>query len=182
MGDILFEEAEITDDDRFWVVVLSYKNPISAGGVGRSMFVGDRGYKVFKLLAETGEIRSVKNLSNKKSAGHRPGWRVPYSRPGVRGVARTVRQQGTRLAGLRRTVGFRPWKEEPGSGCDPGSRQPLTASGGRCLWDESHSDVFATWRWACEAVRTANCLRTHLPAVFAVQQSMPYALSTTAEG
>lgn len=65
LGEILFEEAEITDDDRFWVVVLSYKNPISAGGVGRSMFVGDRGYKVFKLLAETGEIRSVKNLSNK---------------------------------------------------------------------------------------------------------------------
>lgn len=65
LGEILFEEAEITDDDRFWIVVLSYKSPISAGGVGRSMFVGDRGYKVFKLLAETGEIRSVKNLSNK---------------------------------------------------------------------------------------------------------------------
>ena len=65
LGEILFEEAEITDDDRFWIVVLSYKNPISSGGVGRSMFVGDRGYKVFKLLVETGEIRSVKNLSNK---------------------------------------------------------------------------------------------------------------------
>jgi hypothetical protein len=65
LGEILFEEAEITDDDRFWIVVLSYKSPISSGGVGRSMFVGDRGYKVFKLLVETGEIRSVKNLSNK---------------------------------------------------------------------------------------------------------------------
>lgn len=65
LGEILFEEAEITDDDRFWVVVLSYKSPISASGVGHSMFVGDRGYKVFKLLAETGEIRSVKNLSTK---------------------------------------------------------------------------------------------------------------------
>lgn len=65
LGEILFEEAEITDDDRFWIVVLSYKSPISASGVGKSMFVGDRGYKVFKLLAETGEIRSVKNLSIK---------------------------------------------------------------------------------------------------------------------
>ena len=65
LGEILFEEAEITDDDRFWIVVLSYKSPISSGGVGKSMFVGDRGYKVFKLLAETGEIRSVKNLSTK---------------------------------------------------------------------------------------------------------------------
>ncbi|MDZ7666633.1 MAG: hypothetical protein U5K27_15155 [Desulfotignum sp.] len=65
LGEIVFEEAEITDDDRFWIVVLSYKSPISASGVGKSMFVGDRGYKVFKLLAETGEIRSVKNLSTK---------------------------------------------------------------------------------------------------------------------
>ena len=65
LGEILFEEAEITDDDRFWIVVLSYKSPISSGGVGKSMFVGDRGYKVLKLLAETGEIRSVKNLSIK---------------------------------------------------------------------------------------------------------------------
>ncbi|MFO7989995.1 MAG: hypothetical protein ACQEQ5_03740 [Thermodesulfobacteriota bacterium] len=65
LGEILFEEAELTDDDRFWIVVLSYKSPISSGGVGKSMFVGDRGYKVFNLLAETGEIRSVKNLSIK---------------------------------------------------------------------------------------------------------------------
>ncbi len=65
LGKILFEEAEMTDDDRFWIVVLSYKSPISASGVGKSMFVGDRGYKVFKLLAENGEIRSVKNYQTK---------------------------------------------------------------------------------------------------------------------
>lgn len=65
LGKILFEEAELTDDDKFWVVVLSYKSPIAASGVGRSMFVGDRGYKVFKLLAETGDIRSVKNQESK---------------------------------------------------------------------------------------------------------------------
>ncbi|MEE4362293.1 MAG: hypothetical protein V2J08_00045 [Desulfotignum sp.] len=65
LGKILFEEAELTNDDKFWIVVLSYKSPIAASGVGTSMFVGDRGYKVFKLLAETGEIRSVKNQESK---------------------------------------------------------------------------------------------------------------------
>jgi hypothetical protein len=45
----------------------------------------------------------------------------------------------------------------------------LTASSaGRALWVESHSDTVVTGCWACEASRTANCLRTHLPAVFAV--------------
>jgi hypothetical protein len=45
------------------------------------------------------------------------------------------------------------------------------ASAGGCLWVESHSDAFVTGSWACGAVKTANCLRTYLPAVFAVQQS-----------
>lgn len=65
LGKILFEEAELTDDDRFWIITLSFKSPVAAGGVGRSVFVGDRSYKVFKLLAENGEIRSVKNREAK---------------------------------------------------------------------------------------------------------------------
>jgi hypothetical protein len=32
LGHILFEEAELTDDDRFWIVVLSFRNPVPAGG------------------------------------------------------------------------------------------------------------------------------------------------------
>jgi hypothetical protein len=78
----------------------------------------------------------------------------------------------------------RAWfcKDEPSSGCDPGSPLPSKTSAGGCLWVESHSDVFATGSWACEAVKTANCLRTYLPAVFAVQRSMPYCLSNAAEG
>jgi hypothetical protein len=65
LGKILFEEAELTDDDRFWVITLSYKSPVAAGGVGKSVFVGDRSQKVFKLLAENGDIRSVKNREAK---------------------------------------------------------------------------------------------------------------------
>lgn len=61
LGKILFEEAELTEDDRFWIITLSYKSPVAASGVGRSVFVGDRSCKEFKLLAENGDIRSVKN-------------------------------------------------------------------------------------------------------------------------
>jgi hypothetical protein len=78
--------------------------------------------------------------------------------------------------------GFPPHQKNPGPKHPPRPPLPSAASAGRCLWVESHSDVFATWRWACEAVKTANCLRTHLPAVFAVQRSMPYAMSNTEEG
>ena len=65
LGKILFEEAELTDDDQFWLITISYKSPVAAGGVGQSVFVGDRSYKVFKILAETGEIRSIKNRTLK---------------------------------------------------------------------------------------------------------------------
>jgi hypothetical protein len=65
LGKILFEEAELTDDDKFWLITLSYKSPVAAGGVGQSVFVGDRSYKIFKILAETGEIRSIKNRTSK---------------------------------------------------------------------------------------------------------------------
>ena len=65
LGSILFEEAELTDDDRFWIITLSYKSPVAASGVGQSVFVGDRSYKVFKLMADTGEIRSIKNSALK---------------------------------------------------------------------------------------------------------------------
>lgn len=67
LGKILFEEAELTDDDKFWIITLSYKAPVAAGGLGQSMFVGDRCYKIFKLLAENGDIRSIKNPALKQS-------------------------------------------------------------------------------------------------------------------
>lgn len=63
-GKILFEEAELSDDDKFWIITLSFKSPVAASGLGQSVFVGDRLYKVFKLSAETGEIRSIKNKTH----------------------------------------------------------------------------------------------------------------------
>jgi hypothetical protein len=76
-----------------------------------------------------------------------------------------------KIPGPASPVNLPPAQKQPHPGIP--SPFPLTSatSAGGCLWVESHSDVFATWRWACEAVKTANCLRTHLPAVFAVQRS-----------
>ncbi len=64
LGTIL-EEAELTDDDRFWMVTLSVKRSAPVGAVGESVFGENRSYKIFKLLAETGEVRSMKNRAFK---------------------------------------------------------------------------------------------------------------------
>ena len=61
LGDILLEEAELSEDGQFWIVIVSFQRPAASGGVGESVFTGNRSYKVFKLLAENGEVRSMKN-------------------------------------------------------------------------------------------------------------------------
>ena len=61
LGDILLEEAELVEENKFWMVTLSFKRPEASGGVGESVFTGNRSYKIFKLFAETGEVRSMKN-------------------------------------------------------------------------------------------------------------------------
>jgi hypothetical protein len=48
----------------FASLILGLHGPNTGLGV-KSMFAGDRGFKVFKLMAETGEIRSVKNQESK---------------------------------------------------------------------------------------------------------------------
>ncbi len=53
------EEVEITDDDNYWNVVLSYENvettPLSYLQIGQQ-----RTFKVFKIDAKTGKVRSMK--------------------------------------------------------------------------------------------------------------------------
>ena len=61
LGTILLEEAELTDDNNFWLISLSFKRPNPAGIVGEAVFADNRSYKIFKLHADTGEIRSIKN-------------------------------------------------------------------------------------------------------------------------
>lgn len=61
LGDILLEEAELSEDGRFWKVIVSFKRQAASGGVGESVFTGNRTSKVFQILAETGEVHSMKN-------------------------------------------------------------------------------------------------------------------------
>ena len=56
---VQLEEVEITDDDKYWNIVLSYENkettPLSYLQVGQQ-----RTFKVFKIDANTGKVRSMK--------------------------------------------------------------------------------------------------------------------------
>ncbi len=60
LGKILLEEAELSEDEKFWLITLSYKSSEPMGVVGSSVFSETRSYKVFKLDAETGEVKSMK--------------------------------------------------------------------------------------------------------------------------
>ena len=61
LGDILLEEAELSGDGKYWMITVSFNRQGSSGGVGESVFTGNRSYKVFKLLAENGDVLSMKN-------------------------------------------------------------------------------------------------------------------------
>ena len=56
---VQLEEVELTDDDKYWIIVLSYENmeiiPLSYLQVGQQ-----RTFKVFKIDANTGIVRSMK--------------------------------------------------------------------------------------------------------------------------
>ncbi|MGD9329166.1 MAG: hypothetical protein PVH48_09395 [Cyclobacteriaceae bacterium] len=56
---VQLEEVEITDDDKYWNIVLSYENmettPLSYLQIGQQ-----RTFKVFKIDADTGKVRSMK--------------------------------------------------------------------------------------------------------------------------
>ncbi len=63
LGQVLLEEAELTDDNTFWFITLSFKRPNAAGRVGESVFAANRNYKVLKIDSSTGEVRSIRNQS-----------------------------------------------------------------------------------------------------------------------
>ena len=61
---VQLEEVELTDDDKYWNIVISYENmetiPLSYLQVGQQ-----RTFKVFKIDANTGKIRSMKIRNTK---------------------------------------------------------------------------------------------------------------------
>ena len=67
--DVLLEEVELSDDDRYWLVTLScfqyLPNELRPAGITPSptylLKAGkQRAYKVFKIDRQTGEVRSMK--------------------------------------------------------------------------------------------------------------------------
>lgn len=69
--DVLLEEVERTEDDRFWLITLSFSQPnprTTVDPIMPSLNIFDafrqktlnRAYKVFKIDADTGEVVSMK--------------------------------------------------------------------------------------------------------------------------
>ncbi len=57
-AQLLLEEVELSEDQQFWLITLSYPEPITSPA---QLIVGqNRAYKVVKLHSDTGEFVSVK--------------------------------------------------------------------------------------------------------------------------
>jgi hypothetical protein len=62
--DLRLEEVELSDDKQFWFVTLGYNRPVDksqnllAELVPSSKF--ERDYKIFKIDAETGDVKAMK--------------------------------------------------------------------------------------------------------------------------
>jgi hypothetical protein len=53
VSNVQLEEVELTDDGQYWLITLSYPS--------NAVFIDvDRNYKVFKVDAKTGEVKSMK--------------------------------------------------------------------------------------------------------------------------
>src|SRR5438046_232824 len=62
-GDVLLEEVEISDDDRYWLVTLSHAQSLPNDpkpGALLSALPKPRFYKVFRIDRSTGEVRAMK--------------------------------------------------------------------------------------------------------------------------
>lgn len=55
---IRLEEVELTEDDKFWLITLSFVD--RAAATLQNVFSPARQYKTFRIDAETGDIRSMK--------------------------------------------------------------------------------------------------------------------------
>ena len=54
------EEVELSDDDKYWFITLSFDGSVAPPPNTFSFLTKSRLYKIFKVDAYTGEIRSMK--------------------------------------------------------------------------------------------------------------------------
>lgn len=64
LRDLRLEEVERSDDEQYWLVTLGFSVPVSSDGSAVAQALGgtryERAYKLFKVNAQTGEVRSMK--------------------------------------------------------------------------------------------------------------------------
>ncbi|TCN65411.1 hypothetical protein [Acetobacteroides hydrogenigenes] len=56
----VLEEIEISDDNKYWYITLSYESDDVPVNQFQLIPTKSRKYKIFKIEAETGEVRSMK--------------------------------------------------------------------------------------------------------------------------
>jgi hypothetical protein len=67
-SNVIVEEVELSEDERFWYITLGYDLPSIIPQFGGT---GPRGYKTFKIDAATGKVISMKIRSVLDSAALR---------------------------------------------------------------------------------------------------------------
>ncbi len=60
VSNVQLEEVELTDDGQYWLITLSYPVVPPNQAPINFLFNSNRKYKVFKIDAKTGEVKSMK--------------------------------------------------------------------------------------------------------------------------
>lgn len=58
-SDVLLEEVELKEDEKHWLITLSYALPPSGGDPLASIRPRQRRYKQFKIDAQTGRVQAM---------------------------------------------------------------------------------------------------------------------------
>lgn len=57
---VQLEEIEITDDNLYWKITLSYESSDMPENANKWLLTKSRKFKIFKIDAQSGEVRSMK--------------------------------------------------------------------------------------------------------------------------
>lgn len=58
LSNVQLEEVELSDDGQYWLITLSY--PVALPEIAPIQLINKRKYKLFKIDAKTGEVKSMK--------------------------------------------------------------------------------------------------------------------------
>ncbi|MCA1630377.1 MAG: hypothetical protein LC785_04065 [Acidobacteria bacterium] len=59
ISDVRLEEIELSEDERHWLITLSFPSPVTSNVLGLPV-AGRRQYKILKVDRESGEVLSMK--------------------------------------------------------------------------------------------------------------------------